>query len=665
MLGTKLLGGSTIRSLAECENRTKSFSTISFDLFDTLVYRGTINRWEIQKLLSEYAVCALTRFRIFGLDADSFIATRARVTKNIKAKSVDSSSFEPPLELVIREVLKQYQAPAVSLQSLTKELLDFELSLEISSLRVMNGATELLKLLSAQNKTLIVITDMYISKQGIEKILSGLDLLKYFDEVFVSSEYGATKRGGSLFPVVLNALDLDPSSVIHIGDNYKSDVQSASRYALAALYFKPEGAKVKVADENHLASINVSLANVVTSFLVRLAFHASALELKRIYFLSRDATVLARCIQYGLEHNKFLAGLLRGVEVRDLSLNRYTSLYLDIDFDNQPLAKILDRSIKLFPQGFSLRQLSECFGMDCGDLDVDSFLIMPNSNFEAAAEELRAKAHDFIDMLVSAVRDHSETTVNYLQQESVVGTADRVAIVDLGYEGSIVNSISRFSKLSSSQTQFNFYHVLFCAPPEFKNRKDPNGSFGSSAIDQSGLDSLLRLNFSWLEVFFQDSNRGPLIGYSQSNAELTPQFSNSQCKSETLPWVQFCKDQLANNTNLEEFMTPAFLDRSVDDFVSSMNSPSEATLSRLSEYEYASGLLDDVRKPIVRDNLVLKACLRLASVRELVANEVWLSGSLYASGLKWLRPVLSMAFACYFFAKRCLFFFHRSVSKSS
>lgn len=72
-----------------------------------------------------------------------------------------------------------------------------------------------------KDKKIICISDMYLSKEVINKILlkNGYDI----DQIFVSSEIGKLKRTGNLFKHVLDENNIEKRKMIHIGDSKKSD----------------------------------------------------------------------------------------------------------------------------------------------------------------------------------------------------------------------------------------------------------------------------------------------------------------------------------------------------------------------------------------------------------------------------------------------------------
>jgi len=64
-------------------------------------------------------------------------------------------------------------------------------------------------------------------------ILQRLGISKYFGRVFVSSEIGADKPDPEIFRRALKFLDLQPSEVLHVGDDPERDWQAATAAGLS------------------------------------------------------------------------------------------------------------------------------------------------------------------------------------------------------------------------------------------------------------------------------------------------------------------------------------------------------------------------------------------------------------------------------------------------
>ena len=93
---------------------------------------------------------------------------------------------------------------------------------------------------AAQGKKIIIISDMYHTKEQILSFLSnaGVDT-EIISDLFVSSEYGCTKSGGGeLFRIMLSMYpDQKPERVLHIGDNIKGDVEAANKAGIHSLHY--------------------------------------------------------------------------------------------------------------------------------------------------------------------------------------------------------------------------------------------------------------------------------------------------------------------------------------------------------------------------------------------------------------------------------------------
>jgi predicted HAD superfamily hydrolase len=79
-------------------------------------------------------------------------------------------------------------------------------------------------------------TDMYMDSSTIEEILQncGYDLADV--PIYVSSEYGKTKRSGNLFRTVLEHEEVEASKILHIGDNLISDYLMPKKCGMKSFY---------------------------------------------------------------------------------------------------------------------------------------------------------------------------------------------------------------------------------------------------------------------------------------------------------------------------------------------------------------------------------------------------------------------------------------------
>ncbi|AOY82287.2 HAD-IA family hydrolase [Moorena producens JHB] len=80
------------------------------------------------------------------------------------------------------------------------------------------------------------MSDMYLPLSVIKKILrsSGYD---ESDKVFLSSAIGKTKFTGDIYPYVVEQLGCNPEDILHIGDNYHSDVLNTKANGLLSYFY--------------------------------------------------------------------------------------------------------------------------------------------------------------------------------------------------------------------------------------------------------------------------------------------------------------------------------------------------------------------------------------------------------------------------------------------
>lgn len=99
-----------------------------------------------------------------------------------------------------------------------------ELQVESEVLVPIGGAVELLqecRFLS--NQGIVFVSDMYLPPLFIQGVLKRHDLFRSSDRLYVSGELGVTKGSGRLFRLLLDQLAVQPSDLIHYGDNRHAD----------------------------------------------------------------------------------------------------------------------------------------------------------------------------------------------------------------------------------------------------------------------------------------------------------------------------------------------------------------------------------------------------------------------------------------------------------
>ena len=183
-----------------------SADIISFDVFDTLIMRTVSHPTDVFSLLhpedSNFKIRRIEAERIARAESLSEDITLHDIYKKMYPKDEQKQYDEEQSEINTEfSVCKANPEALTFFDSLKREVYERQ-----------------------DHHRIIIISDMYLSKNVISTILKncGYDINDI--PVYVSSEYGLTKRSGSLFREVLKCEHVEKSeTVLHIGDNLISD----------------------------------------------------------------------------------------------------------------------------------------------------------------------------------------------------------------------------------------------------------------------------------------------------------------------------------------------------------------------------------------------------------------------------------------------------------
>ena len=177
---------------------------VSFDLFDTLIYRKSISHYQMWKSESRY-----------------YFVRRAMA------------------EFIARVVKRIRGIPEVSESDIYNFMpdrwnLEFEIGLELSNLLPNPVTVNLLRKAMSSGRTVCIISDTHFRESDIRRFLSHLSIPEV--KIFTSGEYGLTKSTG-LFEEVQKQLGVSFNDWIHIGDNLHSDVISPKNLGINSFFY--------------------------------------------------------------------------------------------------------------------------------------------------------------------------------------------------------------------------------------------------------------------------------------------------------------------------------------------------------------------------------------------------------------------------------------------
>lgn len=205
-------------SVDEYVRKLSEYDVVSFDIFDTLIFRPFALPIDLFRVVGEkLGILDFTNIRAWA-------EWDARMKCNAKNGHMEVTLSD------IYDNLEEDVGISSEYGAAVEE--DAELSLCYANPFML----EVWKKLHQMGKRIIVVSDMYLSSAVLAQMLENNGFTGY-ERLYVSCEYGKNKAGGDLFKLVRADLDLKPGSVIHVGDNSHSDRDMAADNGFASLLY--------------------------------------------------------------------------------------------------------------------------------------------------------------------------------------------------------------------------------------------------------------------------------------------------------------------------------------------------------------------------------------------------------------------------------------------
>lgn len=203
----------------------------SFDIFDTLISRKFANDKGVFVALREkLEIAAWMQFPDYFID--EFVAIRLRAQKLAHERSLHP-------EITLNEI---YAAMGLDFPQLEPEhlqlLQEWEESIEIESCySITQNVSRVMELVDSGRKVFL-ISDMYLSKRVVLRMLENADSRLCSIPLYLSSELKIRKADGTLFRHVCDDQKIQPGSLVHTGDNFSTDCVMAKRTGVKYVFYQ-------------------------------------------------------------------------------------------------------------------------------------------------------------------------------------------------------------------------------------------------------------------------------------------------------------------------------------------------------------------------------------------------------------------------------------------
>lgn len=524
---------------------------ISFDLFDTLVKRDCCKPTELfvfleQKINQKYKV-------------ESHFASK-RVQAEIDARN-NSTAEEVSLDEIYDEL--SFKEDSIS----KVQIRQWEEEYEYMICQWNPFMKPVYEYGRSQGKRIFIITDIYLPEGLIKKILKKLDI--QYDALFVSSTLRKMKRKGTLFKEVLKQTGFQPSDILHIGDNRKSDYLVPKKLGFQIVHI-PRDVKLNLLMNRRLLKKNTQYANLCSfinnhaathswdainvnkssDFFPEVGYEAQGPVLygyinwlqeqfkkdgiEKVFFLARDGQLMQKAYQklsrpianeymYASRKALIIPSLWMTPSVQEIKDAMFWGKYGTISSFMKKIGLVPDQFAKDFNEaGFLLNKIYE---YDTLWENTDFFEVFEKK----IKQDMIAHSYKAYDLLLQ-----------YLNQIDFSG---KVAVVDIGWFGHMQGALEKIVKAAHIPVEIHGYYLGLKTESSILNHFQAKGYL----FDGNHHQWLEREESTFnaiVELFFT-ADHGTTKGYAERQGTIIPvlgkwEYSESPYKEDFMA-IQACQ----------------------------------------------------------------------------------------------------------------------------
>lgn len=202
----------------ELAEKLMVYDIISFDVFDTLVFRPFSKPSDLFFMVGE------------KLGYPDFERIRTEIERKTRVKK---KAEEGITEVTFDDIWDVMEFETGIPKHLGKRC---EWECELQYCFANPYMKKVLERLSEMGKTVIAVSDMYLGKEYLSELFDRCGL-HHIQDYYVSCDYGKSKSDGKLFGIVKEVYGSD-MKYVHIGDNRSSDYEQAKKAGFTALLYK-------------------------------------------------------------------------------------------------------------------------------------------------------------------------------------------------------------------------------------------------------------------------------------------------------------------------------------------------------------------------------------------------------------------------------------------
>lgn len=428
---------------------------VSFDIFDTLLERNVTspyNVFELTQMLYE------RNYGNLGIDF-----------KNIRIKSEKILRKATITEITINEIYKEIEK-RTHINKLEIDILkNIEIDLEKNILKPNKEIIDVYDYCVIKNKTIIITSDMYLTKDIISEILMKNNI-KY-NKLYLSSDIKKTKAKGDIYDYILSDLKISSKKILHIGDNEKADYLNAKDKKINAIYYRKEinnhiyknkeifdyfnnGIIKNLIYNNEDFWYKFGVENVGIIYLTFIEWLINEInknKIEKVFFLARDGKVLKEAYDIitsdmDLPVSEYILASRRGLNIPALYILDDAEINLLLMYVNGKKIDSIFKKIGLEINKY--RDVITKFNLNVDEIQINR----DEKNLRLLLEYLRNEILDNSKL-------ERELYIKYLNEKGIQN--HKVAVIDIGWNGTLQYSLQKMVENENLNTEiYGYYYGL-------------------------------------------------------------------------------------------------------------------------------------------------------------------------------------------------------------
>ncbi len=494
-------------------------AVVCFDFFDTLVLR-TVSPEDTKRLAAEKLSGEIKT----NLNADEIYQLRNMLELRFCRENLEAGN-DPEFNLVELAGAMHNRLYTFGLfegeedsNKFSNRIIEIELAVEKKVQRINKDVADLLKYCHDKGVTTAIISDFYLPQKYFLELLNHHGLRDQVDHLFVSADQRLTKgHSGRLYRFAAKAIGCNPEQMIMIGDNPQADVSQATAQGLTAYCLeaplsisrkKSENfGQYEEALQNNKAPFFAEMGLSLHWFIRRLFLTALVDGRQDLFFCSKEGEFLQKLF---IDYQQLKFGR-QVIDSHYLYVSRKATFVcslkrLERESFDRLFVHYRDLSLIEFLQ--SLNFFEKQAIKICSELQLDyrtrHFDLKNHADFKRLVQS--PLFNDQYDRLRTQQR---QNFLRYLSHFNVDLQRDGLALVDVGWKGSIQNNI--YYALGE-QVAVHGYYLGLLSPTEIRKKNQKSGILFHDVPAHSEYIHVFNNNRSLFEMMLGASH-GSAAGY--------------------------------------------------------------------------------------------------------------------------------------------------------